>query len=103
MDWHGGGYGPSGHPPACQYHQHAQGVTGQPTFPERSNFYTRSKHTIPHIYRKTHDGRARGGGLGWGVYVPPGRAQRPTRQVGLSSGAARSRPQQPTRTTIVTS
>jgi len=35
MDWHSGGYGPSGHPPASQHHQHAHGVTGQPSFPEQ--------------------------------------------------------------------
>ena len=37
MDWHSGGYGPSGHPPASQHHQHAYGVTGQPSFPEQQH------------------------------------------------------------------
>ena len=39
MDWHSGGYGPSGHPPASQHHQHAYGVTGQPSFPEQHGSY----------------------------------------------------------------
>ena len=39
MDWHSGGYGPSGHPPASQHHQHAYGITGQQSFPEQHGSY----------------------------------------------------------------
>ena len=46
MDWHGGGYGPSGYPPASQHHQHAHGVTGQPSFPEQHGSYVQGPQSF---------------------------------------------------------
>ena len=71
MDWHSGGYGPSGHPPASQHHQHAYGVTGQPSFPEQHTRYYSDPYIL-YLPGKAKRRRKRAGaGFSWFGYQKP--------------------------------